>query len=75
MTDTEDILESWKNSKFVMVDFMDVYCTVILTDLDYWITNWDDLIEWGNKNNCTVQGMTVTIPDEKTQMLFALRWS
>jgi hypothetical protein len=74
--DVLDILKDWKHSKFIVVDYIvDYPNTIVLTDEGYWIDHWDDLIEWGDKHNCKVAGMTVSVPDEQTKMLFALRWS
>ena len=71
-----DILKDWKHSKFIVVDYIAEYPnTIVLTDVEYWIDNWDDLVEWSEKHNCDIQGMTVAVPDEQTKMLFALRWS
>lgn len=74
--DIVDILKDWKHSKFIVVDYIVEYPnTIVLTDIEYWNNNYDDLIEWTEKHNCEVQGMTVSIPDKKTILLFALRWS
>jgi len=74
--DVLDILKEWKHSKFIVVDYITEYPnTIVLTDVGYWIDHWDDLIEWSKKHNCNIQGMTVSVPDEQTKMLFALRWS
>jgi hypothetical protein len=74
--DIVDILKDWKHSKFIVVDYLIEYPnTIVLTDVGYWIDHLDDLNEWAEKHNCEVKGMTVSVPDEKTKMLFALRWS
>ena len=70
-----DILADWKNKKFVFINYIqtDPHLAV-LTDVEYWNNNWDELIEWSKTHNCNVQGMTVALPDEKTKFLFVLRW-
>ena len=47
----------------------------MLTDIEYFMNNWDDLKTWAKENNSRVEGMTVWVPDDQTRMLFALRWS
>jgi hypothetical protein len=74
--DVLDILKDWKHSKFIVVDYViDYPNTIVLTDVGYWLENWDDLGEWVEKHNCEIKGMTVSVPDEQTKILFALRWS
>jgi hypothetical protein len=48
---------------------------VVLSSIDFWTDNYEDLIAWCANNNADVQGMTVNIHDEKTLTAFCLRWS
>ena len=75
-----DIMQSWKENRFVIVpSYLDVDNThktlVILTDISYWVEYASDLLEWCAENNCETRGMTVTLPDEESITLFTLRWT
>ena len=76
-----DLLASWKENKFIVVDssiiddYVDTPHLVILTDIAYWADNSNVLIEWCDEYKCRFEGMTVVIPDEPTLALFVLRWS
>ena len=48
---------------------------VMLSDIGFWVENYDALTEWCEKCNCQVMGMTVEIFDAKTLTAFALRWA
>ena len=78
---TEDLLASWKENKFIVVDqtliddYTDTPHLVILTDISFWADNSDALIDWSLKHACRFEGMTVVVPDEQTLALFVLRWS
>jgi len=48
---------------------------VMLSDIGFWVNNYDALSEWCNQCNSKVMGMTVELPDEKTLTAFTLRWS
>jgi hypothetical protein len=74
----KDILADWKTSKFVLVDtrFHDGNEHIILlSDFNYWAENEPVLSKWCNQNNCRIEGMTVSIPDDKTLTMFMMRWS
>jgi hypothetical protein len=72
-----DILADWKNSRFVLADpaLGNAEFTMVLTDLEFWIGNYDDLTNWCLAHGGDVHGMTVDFADEKTLSLFVLRWS
>ena len=75
----QDILEDWKNNRFVMVDhaLFDLEpkrFLVVLTDVSYWNEHYEELKAWANNHNAIVEGMTVQF-DEPTATLFGLRWS
>jgi hypothetical protein len=67
---------AWRVNKFVIVEseIVDGAIVVALTDLSYWHTNADDLLDWCQRNNCTVNGLTVTIPSENQLAHFVMRW-
>jgi hypothetical protein len=73
-----DIMKDFKDTKFIIQDNdFDYYYKhiVVLCDLVYWNTNYYELIDWCDENECEVLGMTVNIPDDQRVMLFILRWS
>lgn len=73
-----DIFAGWKDRKFVVSDdyyYNDFQYVVVLIDFMYWHSVSDDLLLWCNQNNCTMKGLTVNIPDEKSLTLFYLRWA
>jgi hypothetical protein len=72
-----DIFEEWKSQKFIIADpgmFWGQYI-VVLTDIDYWLDNYVDLVNWCKEHNGEVSGMTVEFPDDASLMFFVLRWS
>lgn len=75
----QDIFESWKNRKFIVIENLNLdipknRCIIILSDLEYWNKNYDELKEWCYKYGGVVKGMTVEINYELAA-IFALRWS
>lgn len=73
-----DVFRTWKSSRFIAIDsaLVDTLSIVILlTDLEFWSNNINDLLEWCNINGGRVKGMTVEFDDEKHFVLFLLRWS
>ena len=49
---------------------------VILSDIDYWNTNYEALKDWCDLQLGTNQvGMTVEFDSEQDLMMFILRWS
>jgi predicted PilT family ATPase len=77
-SESKDILEDWKNNRFVIADPDLVEGTdivVVLTDVEYWSEHYEQLDEWCSKNNSKLEGMTVAIPLESVLTVFILRWS
>jgi hypothetical protein len=74
---SEDIFHDWKESRFIIApeDLVDKEKLVILTDYNYWADHTDELLNWCKEYGAVTQGMTVVLPDEKTLMAFALRWT
>jgi hypothetical protein len=75
-----DIFAEWKKQRFIFAEksmFPDSTSKhmVVLTDVEFWVENLDGLMDWCAEHDCDTQGMTVDIPDDKTLMLFKLRWS
>jgi thymidine kinase len=74
-----DIMQDWKNQKFVvapqylMDDFKESF--VILTDIKFWSENIDELVAWCDENNCTNKGMTVVFSTPEQLTAFCLKWS
>lgn len=75
---SDDILEDWKKSRFVVVEsaFIDIADgnLIILTDIVYWNEHYDELGDWCEKNGAEVCGMTVICSDP-VLTVFLLRWS
>lgn len=74
---SDDIFHSWKEHRFVIAPevLVDREQLVILTDISYWLAQFDELKIWCDNNNCAMEGMTVVFPDEKTLAMFVLKWS
>lgn len=78
-----DIMQDYKNKRFVVApNYIShglsdpVYGhLVVLTDIDFWTKNIDDLIAWCSEHQCMHRGMTVDVPNDVTLTLFCLRWS
>lgn len=77
MAEVMDIFEGWKLSKFVVgpVGMFGCSHVIVLTDIEYWNNNYDELAIWCDDNNCVQQGMTVDIPTDETLTLFCLKWA
>jgi hypothetical protein len=73
----EDIMAEFKNKRFAIApDYLEFSPTgVVLTDFEFWSNNYTELGDWCGAHQCILSGMTVTMPDEKTLMLFCLKWS
>lgn len=72
-----DILADWKIKKFVVVDNIESAgeILIVLTDFDFWVTNYGQLQQWCEDNTSKVAGMTVTIPNYTSLTAFMLKWS
>jgi hypothetical protein len=72
-----DVFSEWKKNKFIAApsEFVeDGTHLVVLTDIEFWTTNYDELCKWCEEHHCKVAGMTVDIVDDETMTLFHLRW-
>lgn len=73
-----DIFQSWKEHRFIIAstDITDGERIVVLTDMQFWVENLNDLIEWcDNTPGATNEGMTVVFNTDESLMMFVLRWS
>lgn len=72
-----DIMAEYKNNRFVVApqEFTDDKITVVLCDIEYWSTHYEELENWCNEHGCKTQGMTVDIPDSRTLTMWTLCWS
>lgn len=73
-----DIFESWKSAKFI--NATDVYVKsdgimLVLTNIEYWSDHYEELQDWCKAHGGKVVGMTVELPDERTFILFILKWA
>ena len=48
---------------------------VVLSDIGFWTSRYEDLIAWCKDHNADVQGTTVNIRDNQTLTAFCLKWS
>jgi hypothetical protein len=76
-TTAEDLMAGFKNKKFIVVSEELEFDSpmVVLGDFKFWDDNYTELERWCNEHTCKISGMTVNMPDEKTLMLFCLKWS
>jgi hypothetical protein len=51
------------------------HAIIMLSDLEYWSDNYEQLHTWCQEYSSEVVGMTVNIPDDRTLTAFCLRWS
>jgi hypothetical protein len=74
---SDDVFKSWKEERFIVAP--SVLCDneklIVLTDVAYWNTHYEELKNWCDLNLSETQGMTVVCPDDETLLLFVLRWS
>ena len=68
------VMEDWCDEKFVVVD-IDSEHIIVLSDIEFWVNNYEKLADWCKMNKCKLSGMTVTIPEPKIVSLFVLTWS
>ncbi len=57
------------NTKFIINDL-----TAIISDYVYYIDHHNEIDRWLESNNCERQGMIIKFFDEKTKMLFLIKW-
>lgn len=76
---SNDIFAEWKSNRFIRVadDIANVKCVhlIVLTDIDFWQANYEELKEWCKEHSAQAIGMTVEIANDHTYTLFCLRWS
>jgi len=72
-----DILADWKIKKFVVVDNIESAgeILIVLTDFNFWVTNYCQLQQWCDDNTSKTEGMTVIIPNYTSLTAFMLKWS
>lgn len=72
-----DVFEDWKNRRFLIVEAALIDITdeqlIVLTDIEYWNENYEDLKAWCLDYDAEVRGMTVTL-NEQSLTAFCLRW-
>jgi hypothetical protein len=57
-------------------DNMDLFShLVVLTDITYWCSHFDQLEAWAEEYKAKMEGMTVFLPDEQAAIVFKLRWA
>jgi len=78
---SNDVFAEWKNRKFIVVGswYYDIKFpnehTVVLTDVEFWTTQYDELDKWCSQHGGVVSGMTVNFNDSKTLTRFCLEWA
>jgi hypothetical protein len=75
---SKDVFVDWKDRRFIRVDFElldrpDIM--VVLTDVSFWSSNYEELKDWCDEYDCEIQGMTVKFNSEKSLIMFCLKWS
>jgi hypothetical protein len=73
-----DLLDEWKTQRFIRVadDIANIKCVhlIVLTDTNFWNTNYEALKDWCDENDSQTLGMTVEIANDRAYTLFCLRW-
>lgn len=73
----DDIMADYMDRLFLVVpnEFDDSYQhLVVLCDIAFWNANYDALVEWCDRHDSEVLGMTVNIPNDEMLTIFTLRW-
>jgi len=73
-----DIMAEYKNNRFVIpkeITGKTMATTVVLCDIEYWNTHYEELKDWCDEHSCETQGMTVDIPNDHVLTMWMLRWS
>lgn len=75
---SDDVFGDWKSNRFIIAPG---YLTdskehlIVLTDVGFWNTHYEELKDWCDEHLADTQGMTVAVPNERILTLFVLRWS
>lgn len=78
---SDDVFTDWESNKFVVVSWMydDLLNKkgplIVLTDLSFWLTHIDELIDWCKSNGGKQKGMTIEFDNDEDLTMFLLRWS
>lgn len=74
-----DIMQEFKENKFTIASWAAPsgvkHLVVLGRPFDFWIEQYENLIEWAAANQCVVAGMTVEIPTDEALTLFCLKWN
>lgn len=70
-------MDDWKDKRFVVPPAnLGFGHLVVLTDLDYWLQNYELLKDWCQENSAgEVKGMTVDLAGPEELLMFTLKWS
>jgi len=68
-------LDQLKDHRFLVADYYDEHIVVMMTDFRYWTEHTKDLLDWCDRHGCTIEGLTINIPDRETLDWFVLTWS
>lgn len=77
----EDIFEDWRNKRFVIVDttiYRDAdypILMVVLADIAFWTSHFEELYEWCKAYGGRQIGMTIEFDTHEQLSLFCLKWS
>jgi hypothetical protein len=74
----DNIFAHWQSQRFIIADEDIVENNehiAVLTDVEYWVENYDTLVDWCRINGGEVTSMVVEFPNESTMALFCLRWA
>ena len=73
------VMDNWNQKRFIVTenDYEDSFDhLILLSDIAYWNSRYEDLVAWCRDNRSEVLGMTiVNIPDDDTLTLFILQWA
>jgi hypothetical protein len=75
MTVSVDLFASWKVNRFIVNPVGDGELIVILTDLDFWNSHYEELKDWCDQNDCTTEGMSVVAENKHALTAFCLKWT
>jgi hypothetical protein len=76
MTVSVDILASWKVNRFIVNPSEDAgELIIILTDIDFWNSHYEELKDWCDQNGCSIEGMSVVAENNHALTAFCLKWT
>jgi hypothetical protein len=76
---TEVIMNDWKHHRFVVTENFNINIQaehlVILTDIKFWNTHYEELKDFCDQHDGQISGMIVSFKNNHNLTLFLLKWA